>query len=132
MILGDVDSAKVVLSAHYDTCAWLPFPNLITPKNIIAYILYSLAIVIPIVTIGFGLNVLLNLFIDNFWINYFISLAFYLFVVYMMLAGPANRHTVNDNTSGVVTLCELYQAMDERQKTQVAIVFFDKSFYIFI
>ena len=30
LVLGDPEKAKVILSAHYDTCARLPFPNFIT------------------------------------------------------------------------------------------------------
>ena len=58
LILGDVREAEVVLTAHYDTCARLPFPNLITPKNIFIYLLYSIAIIIPYVLLGIGLNIL--------------------------------------------------------------------------
>ena len=46
IIVGDPESAKVVYTAHYDTCARLPFPNFITPKNIGIYLLYQLAITV--------------------------------------------------------------------------------------
>ena len=45
--------------------------------------------------------------------------------MWVMLAGPANKHTANDNTSGVITLLEIYQAMSEEQRQQVCFVFFD-------
>ncbi len=125
LILGDINSAEVVLTAHYDTCAWLPFPNLITPKNIFIYLLYSIAIIIPIAALGFGVNIIIDLIFKDFLINYIVSLVFYFLVIYMMLAGPANKHTANDNTSGVITLCEIYQAMSSQQKAHTAIVFFD-------
>ena len=32
IVIGSPDSAKIVVTAHYDTCAVLPFPNFITPK----------------------------------------------------------------------------------------------------
>ena len=125
LILGDVREAEVVLTAHYDTCARLPFPNLITPKNIFIYLLYSIAIIIPYVLLGIGLNILVHLITSNIIINYLISLIFYLIVLYVLFAGPANRHTANDNTSGVITLCEIYQAMTPVQRSKTAIVFFD-------
>jgi len=31
IVIGDVESAKVIFAAHYDTCAVMPFPNFITP-----------------------------------------------------------------------------------------------------
>lgn len=125
IILGDVDNARVVLTAHYDTCAWLPFPNLITPKNIFMYLLYSIAIIIPIAALCFGLNIIIDWVFKDFIVNYIISLVLYFSIIYLMLAGPANRHTANDNTSGVITLCEIYQSMSSQQKAYTAIVFFD-------
>lgn len=125
LILGDIEKAKVVLSAHYDTCAKLPFPNLITPKNIFVYILYSIAIAIPIVALGFGLSFLLSLFINDIILNHVVLIVFYIVVLLLLYAGPANKHTANDNTSGVITLCEIYQALSDEQREKVAIVFFD-------
>lgn len=125
LILGDIDSAKVVLTAHYDTCAWLPFPNLITPKNLLVYMLYSIAIAVPILALGLGFNILLSLIVNDLILNHVFSLVFYILLIYMMLAGPANKHTANDNTSGVITLCEIYQAMTPEQQAETAIVFFD-------
>lgn len=125
IILGDIDSAKLVLTAHYDTCAWLPFPNLITPKNLLVYMLYSIAIALPILALGFIFNILLSLIVNDPVLNHVFSLIFYILLIYMMLAGPANKHTANDNTSGVITLCEIYQAMTPKQRAETAIVFFD-------
>lgn len=125
LILGDIQNAKVVLTAHYDTCALLPFPNLITPKNLLIYLLYSVAIIIPIFAFGFGINYLISIFTKDYLVNYIFSLIFYFFVIYMMLAGPANKHTANDNTSGIITLCEIYQCLTPEQRAQTAIVLFD-------
>ena len=125
IILGDIDTAEVVLSAHYDTCAWLPFPNLITPKNIIFYFLYSLAIAIPIILLAFALGFIPLLFIKDPIFFHIFYIVYYLLVIYLLLAGPANKHTANDNTSGVITLCEIYQELTPQQRSKVAIVFFD-------
>ena len=46
LIVGSPDTAKVVYTAHYDTCAALPFPNFITPKNFLLYLLYQLLITV--------------------------------------------------------------------------------------
>ena len=43
----------------------------------------------------------------------------------VLLAGPPNPHTVNDNTSGVITLCELMAALSPEERSKVAFVFFD-------
>ena len=47
LVLGDPDSADVLFTAHYDTCARLPFPNFVTPKNLPIYLLYQVLILIP-------------------------------------------------------------------------------------
>ena len=60
IIIGDPEKAKVIFSAHYDTCAVMPFPNLITPKNIWLYILYQLVITAAIFIIVFGITFLVS------------------------------------------------------------------------
>ncbi|MBQ6839137.1 MAG: M28 family peptidase [Oscillospiraceae bacterium] len=125
LILGDVSQAKIVLSAHYDTCAKLPFPNFIAPKNLLLSILYSILIALPVVAVMFIISYLLNWLTQNFWVNYGVCVGICLVMIYLMLAGPANNHTANDNTSGVIALCELYSALTAEERTKVAAVFFD-------
>ena len=126
LIVGDVKSARVVLSAHYDTCAGLPFPNLIAPKNMLITLLYSLLITLPFLLLMVGVNILMQYLTNSFslayWTSLFVFLASYFGV---FLAGPANSHTVNDNTSGVITLCEMIRICREKGISDVAFVFFD-------
>ena len=42
IIVGDPEKAKVIYTAHYDTCARLPLPNFITPKSFLIYLLYQI------------------------------------------------------------------------------------------
>ena len=125
IIVGDVEKAKIVLSAHYDTCARLPFPNFITPKNPLLSIAYSVLLIVPIILAVFLLNLLLCVFIPDFQIRELVSLLAYFGLLVLMLAGPANKHTANDNTSGVIVLCELLSILDSVQQEKVAFVFFD-------
>ena len=125
LVIGDPETAKVILSAHYDTCARLPFPNFITPKRPIIAILYSILVIVPYIAAIFLLNLLLRYCNFDFWVYYWISIAAYAAVMWMFLAGPANKHTANDNTSGVITLVEIYHALSEEQRKQVCFVFFD-------
>ena len=126
LVLGDISTAKVVLTAHYDTCARLPFPNFITPLNIWAYLGYQLLIVVPFIALMFLVEALVfPLVQDNrlsLLVGYFAMLGS---MFYLLMGGPANPYTANDNTSGVITLLELYQAMTPRQRGRVAIVLFD-------
>lgn len=125
LIAGDVEKAKIILTAHYDTCAQLPVPNFITPKNFLFTALYSILIIVPVVLAIFLVNMLLDRFTGDLTAHYAASLVVYLAFMLVLLAGPANKHTANDNTSGVIVLCELMQTLTPVQKEKVAFVFFD-------
>lgn len=125
LIIGDVENAKVILAAHYDTCPRFPLPNFITPKNPILSILYSVAVLLPVFLLVYLLNLLIGVFTDSYWVHYWISLVFYFSFLYFLLAGPANKHTANDNTSGVITLCEILARATEDDLKKAAFVFFD-------
>ena len=125
IIIGDVESAKVVLTAHYDTCARLPVPNFIAPKNPILTILYSILLYLPLIVLMFLLNIGLEFLYVDFWTQWFITFGSIMAYCLLLLCGPANKHTANDNTSGVITLCELLTQLDDTQRNKVAFVFFD-------
>jgi len=125
LIAGDVEKAKVILTAHYDTCAQLPVPNFITPKNFLFTALYSLLIVLPVVLAIYLVNVLVGMYTVDFTFHYAASLVIYLAFMLVLLAGPANKHTANDNTSGVVTVLETARALPEHLREQVCFVLFD-------
>ena len=126
LVAGDLETAEFILSAHYDTCAVLPFPNFVMPKNILMTVLYSLLICIPFFLIAFGFNFLLALVTDNFMLHYWLSLILLFgLIILVFFAGIPNRHTANDNTSGVITLCELMERMPEEMQKKVLFVFFD-------
>lgn len=124
LVLGDVETAKVVFTAHYDTCARLPFPNFITPKNLLVYIAYSLLISLPFLALMFGLAILLMQWIGlgGWMLGMVLGMAA---MLYVFMLGPANTHTVNDNTSGVLTLVETIRSMREEERKGCAFVFFD-------
>jgi len=125
-IIGDIQKARVVFCAHYDTCAALPFPNLIMPKNIFMTLLYNVLICIPFILVMFVASFLIGLITDSFLVNYFGTLfAFVAVFVGVFFLGVPNRHTANDNTSGVVTLCELISELSDEQRCESAFVFFD-------
>ncbi len=129
IVVGEPDSAKVIYTAHYDTCARLPFPNFLTPKNVGIYILYNIAVIIGFFAVAFVFGVvsgvigsLLNLSPEISGL--FAELAYFALLA-MMIFGPANKHTANDNTSGVVVLFGIMKALSGEQKDKAAFVFFD-------
>lgn len=126
LVLGDVSSARLILTAHYDTCARLPFPNFITPKNLPVFLLYNILIALPFLLVFFGVGMLLLWLTDFVFLSFLAAWAAMMSSMFtVMMGGPANPHTANDNTSGVVTLCEIWAALPEAQRKDVCFVFFD-------
>lgn len=131
VVVGDPDTARVVYTAHYDTCAVMPFPNFITPKCIWLFLLYQIAVGILMVAIPSGL--VTGIFFGlaacgieaNALLLYDLWLILILAVCWLIMAGPANKHTANDNTSGVTTLLDTMTALPEELRGEVAFVFFD-------
>ena len=129
IIIGDVENAKAVYTAHYDTCAVLPFPNFITPKNFTIYLLYQILIVIGFFAAAFAIGFIFG-FVGTFLklpdiIIRYSATAVYWILLILTFAGPANRHTANDNTSGLITLFSIMEKLPKEQKDKVAFVFFD-------
>lgn len=125
IVVGDIENAQVILTAHYDTCAQLPFPNFIMPKKPLISILYSVLLVIPFcIAIGLA-SFFLSFLITDFQTHYWVTMAMYFGLLSLLIAGPANKHTANDNTSGVITLCELMQILTPDLRAKAAFVFFD-------
>lgn len=123
ILIGDPDRAEVVFTAHYDTCAVMPFPNFITPKKPLYYWLYQILIMIPIFGFIFTVSWLFSLMGNGlFMVGYW--LAFGCFMGSMFL-GPANKHTANDNTSGVTAVIDLALTMPEELREKAAFVLFD-------
>jgi len=131
IVIGNPDTASVVFGAHYDTCARLPFPNFITPKNFVIFLLYQIFIgvlmvapvliaVIPVTTFFVWLDLPEPL---DLILSELILIAGVITVCILMLKGPANPHTANDNTSGVVTVLTLADRLADRP--DVCFVLFD-------
>ena len=125
LVLGDLENAKVVFGAHYDTCAVLPFPNFLMPEHPVLSLLYGVLPVIPMSFLSGILVYLADLFSPNIFFYEAALLFPYLFLIWLMLFGFPNKHTANDNTSGVVTVLELYASLSDEQRKNAAFVLFD-------
>ena len=126
VVAGDPEKAKVLFTAHYDTCAVLPFPNFITPRNLFVFLFYQLAIAALFLVLAIAVEVaVLLVFEPPLWVQLLVVYAFLAFCIWWMLAGKANRRTANDNTSGVVTLLEIAAALPPEYRDTVCFVWFD-------
>lgn len=125
VVVGDPKHGKVILGAHYDTCAVMPFPNFITPRNVLAYLVYQLLLVVVIFAVAAIPAAIAVLVGAPQAVCLLIWYAALLFCLWWMMDGKANKHTVNDNSSGVMTLLEIALALPEEQRKSVCFVFFD-------
>ena len=132
VIVGDPAKASVVYTAHYDTCPVMPLPNFITPKCLPIYIVYQLILttvilILPILFM-FVLSPMVLRKTDSqalYTAMLMFGYAALLFTLFLMRNGPANKHTANDNTSGVTLLIDLMTDMPEEMRDKVAYIFFD-------
>ncbi len=129
IVVGNPDTAKVVYTAHYDTCPRLPFPNFLTPKSIGVYLLYNLAIVLGFLAIAIAVGVFIGAMAVAFDFSSdvgatLVRIVYFALLIATML-GPANKHTANDNTSGVTVLFGIIKALPKEYRDSVAFVFFD-------
>lgn len=130
LVLGDVETAKVVFTAHYDTCAVLPVPNFIAPKNFLLTLVYGVVLAIPFFLVMMLVEVLLMRLTDSFFLSFYPAFLLMLgLLLWVFMLGKPNQHTANDNTSGVVLLCELMAALTEEERKKAAFVFFDNEEY---
>jgi len=127
VVAGDAEKARVIFTAHYDTCSVLPVPNFITPRNMLWYLLYQLALVGVMLGVGAAAEVALLLLWPDcpMWAAVGTIYAVMAFEIWWLIDGGANKHTANDNTSGVVTLLEIAAALPEELRNSVCLVFFD-------
>ena len=126
VVAGDPDTAKIIFSAHYDTCAVLPIPNFITPRNMFFYLCYQMLFLLIFLVVIFLFDLVFFLLTDApMEVGISLSNVLCIFMVWWIIDGKANKHTANDNTSGVITLLETALALPEADREKVCFVFFD-------
>lgn len=127
IIIGNPETAKVIYSAHYDTCAVLPFPNFITPRNMFIYLMFNIIImsIMFILTAGIVAAPLYFMGCDLVLVIFISTIVLEIMCFWMMGAGKANKHTANDNTSGVITLLEIMFNLPKEYRNDVCFIFFD-------
>ena len=127
LVIGDPYTCELIVSAHYDTAPVLPFPNLIFPRNPFLTILIQLLMLLILLAIAqLSLFGLVYQFKNMPFILFFVlQIGFPLLLFGLLFFGPANKHTANDNTSGVIAVLETILAMDPKERAKVCFVLFD-------
>ena len=125
LVIGDPDRAKYLVTAHYDTCARMFVPNLITPCNALLFILYQIFVCLLLIVPTLAVGALVGYLFHSFFVGYFLWMVLLWTGIALMLVGPANSSNVNDNTSGVVTVLEIAKSLPENYRKDVCFVLFD-------
>lgn len=126
LVAGNPETAKYLITAHYDTPAQMLLPNFITPCSLPLYLLWQL-LIIGVFWIISAIPAIPFLLMEGgevlafavWYVAYFALLA-------LIRYGRANRHNANDNTSGVVTVMEIARSMPQKLRSQVCFVLFDR------
>lgn len=125
VVIGNPETAKILVTAHYDTPANMIVPNLITPCNFWTFLAYQLVVTVLIFYISFlPVLALRGLDIPGPLLSYIWLVCLYV-ILGLMMFGPGNKNNANDNTSGVVTVLETASKLPEDLRSQVCFVLFD-------
>ena len=125
VVCGSPDEAQMTITAHYDTPACFGLPNLMIPRNWPVYFLYQGAIILAMLLISFAVGTGLMALTGEEALLRIGLLGAYFGLISLMLYGPANKHNVNDNTSGVAALLETMAKIPEAHRQKVAFILFD-------
>lgn len=125
IVVGNPAEAKVLFGAHYDTCAWMPFPNFMAPTNPVLFWGYQVVLTIMIFVVAAGIGFGIGLLCNNAGVAYFAFLVAMILIMLQMMFGFQNKHTANDNTSGIITLTHILETLPENQRKKVCVIYFD-------
>ena len=125
IIIGDPRTAKYLVTAHYDTPASIGVPNVLTPCNLLAFILWQVLLVGGLLVVS-CIPALSILRLTNMKsLAMLVWYVIYFGILFLMLFGPANKSNVNDNSSGVITVLEIARSLQPNQRSKVCFVLFD-------
>ena len=125
IIAGDPEHAAVLFCAHYDTPAVFPLPNLMLPRNLPLFFLYQLANVAILLIVGLGVMFLVGGLTGSRQAGTLAFLLVYFGLLMLLRMGPANRHNVNDNTSGAAALMHIMERLPPEHRGKAAFILFD-------
>ena len=125
LVIGDPETARYLITAHYDTPASLWIPNLMVPCNLLLFLLSQILMTVLLYVPTIAAVILAWHFAPETMLWYFVMLAMVWLTLLWMLLGPANPSNANDNTSGVVAVLEMMHSMPMNLRDRVCFVLFD-------
>ena len=125
VVVGDPETASAIFTAHYDTPAASFLPNVMTPRNKPFYWAYQMLQVGILVALGCAVGVPLAVISGDDYTGFLAGYAVYMGCLALMIFGPANKHNVNDNTSGVAAVLETMAKVPAEHRAKTAFILFD-------
>lgn len=125
IVVGNPKTAKILMCAHYDTCAVLPFPNFMAPTNPVLFIVSQIFLTALIFAMAFVFTLIFTILTNNVIDAYWIILIFLYTLLFYMMFGYRNKHTANDNTSGTITITRILEALPQELRDKVCVIYFD-------
>ena len=125
IIVGNPEEAEVFMTAHYDTCAVIPFPNLMAPTNYFLFWTYQIILAVIIILFAGLIAFPIGLLTQSFWLSYNAFLWALIGLIFHLMFGFRNKHTANDNTSGVIAVTRILENLPQEHRKKVCVVYFD-------
>ena len=125
VVVGDPETASAIFTAHYDTPAASFLPNVMTPRNKPFYWAYQMLQVGILVALGCAVGVPLAVISGDDYTGFLAGYVVYMGCLALMIFGPANKHNVNDNTSGVAAVLETMAKVPAEHRAKTAFILFD-------
>lgn len=125
IVIGDPKTAKYLVTAHYDTPASIGLPNILTPCNLLTFVLWQVLLIGGLLLVSVVLGVLVWFATHMKPLAMLVAYVLYFGILLLMLLGPANKSNVNDNSSGVITVLEIARTIQQNQRSKVCFVLFD-------
>lgn len=111
LIAGDPDGAEVFLCAHYDTGSRMVAPNFVSPTNVAAHVAYHFTAGLLLVVLAFAVSLAVSFPLNQPGLMLPLFLILAVGLLWFTAFGPANGNNANGNSSGVLALLALADAL---------------------
>ncbi|MDR0929529.1 MAG: Zn-dependent exopeptidase M28 [Oscillospiraceae bacterium] len=126
IVMGDLENARVLFTAHYDTPKRALFPNLMLPTHRALAVAYQFAVLMPIIALGLlAFHLVLGGDLGRRAPAALAFMVVYYGLWFLMTRAGKNRSNANDNSSGVAAVMMLLRALPAPSREGVAFVLFD-------
>lgn len=116
IVVGNPKEAEIFITAHYDTCAVMPFPNLMAPTNPVIFVFYQCLVLFMIIILATVVTTPFLLVSENASLSYNVFLLTLVLLLIQLMFGFRNKHNANDNTSGILVLTRILEKLPNEQR----------------